>query len=90
MSVYGLVKLPDDTECTGQPFWFIAQHGPRGLYMLKGIWFSRNAAEQHLRWFHHRYPKSAFVYCASGMDTDIAELRHRVEAEARKIEAVDA
>ena len=60
----------DENEATAYPFWYIAQKTGLGCYgMLRGIWFSREAAENHLKNKAHRYSKTAFVYCDSGHDS---------------------
>lgn len=63
----------ENTEGTMYPIWFIAvKRGimPCAAVMVSnGFWFSREAAEEHLKYKKHRYPKSAFVWCGSGHDS---------------------
>ena len=62
-----------DNEGTAFPFWYVAVKGGallrRPVMISHGIWFSRAAAEDHLRAKRHQYPKSAFVYCDSAHDS---------------------
>lgn len=62
-----------DNEATNLPFWYVAVKGGavigRPVMVSRGIWFSRGAAEEHLKNKAHRYPKTAFVYCDSGHDS---------------------
>lgn len=63
----------EKTEATALPFWYIAVkggsvQGGRNV-ILRGVWFNREAAEDHLKAKAHRYPKTAFVYCDSGHDS---------------------
>lgn len=63
----------DGNEGTAYPFWYVAVKGGallgRPVMVSHGIWFSREAAEEHLRAKSHRYPKTAFVYCDSAHDS---------------------
>lgn len=60
----------DGTDC---PFWYVAVNGGailrRPVMISHGIWFSREAAEEHLKSKKHRYPKTAYVYCDSAHDS---------------------
>lgn len=86
----GLLLSRTDNEATAYPFWFIAIRGgvaQQGrMVMLRGIWFSREAAETHLKNKAHRYPKSAFVYCDSGHDSfdlkEVYELAKAIQEDA--------
>lgn len=78
MSVLAKIKAlvfqhGDKTEGTAFPFWYVAVKGGallgRPVMVSHGIWFSREAAEEHLRNKAHRYPKTAFVYCDSAHDS---------------------
>lgn len=65
-----LVHVPlEKNEGTDCPFWYIAVNGGgvlrRPVMVSHGIWFSREAAEEHLAAKAHRYPTTAFVYCDS-------------------------
>jgi len=57
------------TEATSYPFWFVALKGGvifrKPVMVSRGIWFSREAAEEHLRSNAYHYSKKAFVYCES-------------------------
>mgnify|MGYP001809890666 CR=1 FL=1 len=68
-----IILSASDNEATACPFWYIAVKGgsvQRGRNtILRGVWFSREEAEAHLRLKAHRYPKTAFVYCDSGHDS---------------------
>ena len=67
----GIVLQSNDNECTAYPYWYIARKGSFGRnVLLAGIWFSREAAELHLRAKRYNYPKSAFVYCNSGHESN--------------------
>lgn len=60
---------PDNGEATSYPFWFVASKAGLGRGLIiesNGVWFSREAAEDHLKNKRHRYSKNAFVWCASG------------------------
>lgn len=80
----------DKNEATVYPFWVIAIKGGaviRRPVMLAGFWFSREAAEAHLKAKAHRYPKKAFVYCESGhSSTDVRKLYDCVD-EFERLEA---
>lgn len=53
-------------EGTAYPYWVIARRRKNSeIVLLAGVWFSREAAEEHLENKAHRYPKSAFVWCDS-------------------------
>ena len=78
MSVISKIKAlvfqhGDKTEATAFPFWYVAVKGGallrRPVMVSHGIWFSREAAEEHLRAKAYRYPKTAFVYCDSAHDS---------------------
>ncbi len=70
------IKISDDHEGTRTPFWIIIE--PRqNLYtdrdgviniksMITGLWFSREAAENHLKTNRYNYNKHAMVYCHAG------------------------
>lgn len=69
---------PDHGDGTAYPFWFIATRaGLNRGYIIEsnGIWFSRQAALDHLERASYLYPKSAFVYCGSGhRSTDMKDI----------------
>ena len=68
-----LFEHGDKNEGTDCPFWYVAVEGGailrRPVMISRGIWFSRKAAEEHLKAKAHRYPKTAFVYCDSAHDS---------------------
>lgn len=71
---------PDDraiknADSTDYPV-FIIVSGKNGKYHA-GPWFTRAAAERHLRAKAHDFPKSAYVYTASGHMS--ADYRHLCE-----------
>lgn len=75
----------ENTEATAYPFWYIAcragsVHRGRNV-ILRGFWFSREAAEAHLARAAHRYPKTAFVYCDSGHDSAHVKNLYRIARE---------
>lgn len=64
----------ENNEATGRPFWFIAcnaggAHSGREV-LIRGIWFNREDAEAHLKAKAYNYPKTAYVFCASGNDSE--------------------
>lgn len=71
-----IVNVSEHNEATAHPYWVIidprqnfktdeqAVHGIAG--MVTGIWFSREAAQEHLDNRQHAFSKNARVYCASG------------------------
>lgn len=66
-------RIPD-AEATAYPV-FVILSGGRTMRFEAGPWFTREAAEIHLKAKAHRYPKSAYVYCASGhMSGDYRQL----------------
>lgn len=70
-------------EATAYPVWVILS-GKRTMRFEAGPWFSREAAEVHLKAKAHRYPKSAYVYCASGhMSGDYRALCEEAAAEVK-------
>lgn len=60
-----MTRRINSAEATAYPVWVILS-GKRTMRFEAGPWFSREAAEVHLQAKAHRYPKSAYVYCASG------------------------
>ena len=62
-----LVFSATDNEATECPFWYVAAKAGLGrtAILSDGVWFSREAAEEHMRKKAHRYSKNAFVYCDS-------------------------
>lgn len=71
-----------NTECTRDPFWYVAQNAPGGRLILAGIWFNREDAEAFFERRRHRFPKSAYVYCdAADMESHLVEI-YRAEATA--------
>lgn len=69
--IVALIFSRTDTEATAFPFWYVAEKSGFGRIAMvsKGIWFSREQAEEHLRAKAHRYGKRAFVYCDSAHDS---------------------
>lgn len=63
-----LVLQSPDNEATAYPFWFIGE-GKGRPKMVRGFWFSRDAAQKHLEARAYNYPKKAYVYCDSGHDS---------------------
>lgn len=56
-----------NAEATAYPYWIICTISSTGtLALVAGVWFTREAAEQHLKARRHAYPKRAEVFCASG------------------------
>lgn len=70
---FALLNQSNDCEMTHLPFWYIATNAGatsgRRVIRSNGVWFSREAAEDHLRRASDRYPKSAYVYCDSAHET---------------------
>lgn len=82
-----------DSEATSFPFWYVAEKGAFGRTTMvsRGIWFSREEAEKHLKAKAHRYGKKAFVYCDSAHDSysGLGELYRLAEEAKRALEAKD-
>lgn len=70
------MKISDKNESTSHPFWIIIDPrqnfhtGNQGLHniagMITGVWFSREAAEEHLKAHRYNFGENARVYCHSG------------------------
>lgn len=69
--IVDLVLSRTNSEATAYPFWYVAEKAGLGKLRMvsRGIWFSREAAEEHLRAKSYRYGKKAFVYCDSAHDS---------------------
>lgn len=72
------INLSDNREGTNAPFWVIidphqmmrANAQEVALNMIRGVWFSRESAEEHFRECRYRYGERAQVWCLSGYASD--------------------
>lgn len=82
----------EENDMTSFPWWAICEHemaddgdGPHKtgrVILVRGIWFSREAAANHLERKRYNYGPDAFVYCFSGCDShQYRELNEMAQAE---------
>lgn len=79
----------DEADGTDAPWWgIVTKSGMRGHVLHSGPFFSRLDAESELGARPRGYPKTAFVYCFSGVHSDwrwfIRALRALLAPEAGK------
>lgn len=85
------MKISDKNEGTSYPFLIIIDphqnfsKGSQGLHniagMITGVWFSREAAEEHLKARRYNFGEGARVYCHSGCySEDWKELTNQLKA----------